>query len=108
MPPVDLRIEDHDHSARVLGEGVVMGAVPSERAPVSSYRVLPLGAMRCIAVAAGGMSSVILLAGSQRGRRLWLHRWRGIVTMHCRTCWCARCFDATSPGRCTSSRQRRG
>src|SRR6184192_3860054 len=29
----DIRIEDQDHSARLLREGVVMGAVSTERAP---------------------------------------------------------------------------
>jgi LysR family transcriptional regulator, chromosome initiation inhibitor len=47
----DIRIEDQDHSARLLREGVVMGAVTTERAPVSGCRVLPLGVMRYVAVA---------------------------------------------------------
>jgi LysR family transcriptional regulator (chromosome initiation inhibitor) len=48
----DIRIEDQDHSARLLREGVVMGAVTTERAPVTGCRVLPLGVMRYVAVAA--------------------------------------------------------
>src|SRR5215207_85340 len=47
----DIRIEDQDHSARLLREGVVMGAVTTERAPVTGCRVLPLGVMRYVAVA---------------------------------------------------------
>lgn len=42
----DVRIEDQDHSARLLREGVVMGAVTTERAPVSGCRVQPIGVMR--------------------------------------------------------------
>jgi len=47
----DIRIEDQDHSARLLREGVVMGAVTTERHPVTGCRVQPLGVMRYIAVA---------------------------------------------------------
>lgn len=43
---LDLRIEDQDHSARLLREGVVMGAVTTERAAVTGCRVQPLGVMR--------------------------------------------------------------
>ena len=42
----DVRIEDQDHSARLLREGVVMGAVTTERTPVGGCRVQPLGVMR--------------------------------------------------------------
>jgi LysR family transcriptional regulator (chromosome initiation inhibitor) len=31
---LDMRIEDQDHSARLLREGVAMGAVTTERRPV--------------------------------------------------------------------------
>ena len=48
----DVRIEDQDHSARLLREGVVMGAVTTERIPVSGCRVRPLGVMRYLPVAA--------------------------------------------------------
>jgi LysR family transcriptional regulator (chromosome initiation inhibitor) len=48
---LDIRIEDQDHSTRLLREGVVMGAVTTERHPVSGCRVRPLGAMRYLAVA---------------------------------------------------------
>ncbi|MGZ8814580.1 MAG: LysR family transcriptional regulator ArgP [Mycobacterium sp.] len=47
----DIRIEDQDHSARLLREGVVMGAVTTERSPVPGCRVLPLGVMRYVPVA---------------------------------------------------------
>lgn len=47
----DLRIEDQDHSARLLREGAVMGAVTTERAPVPGCRVMPLGVMRYVPVA---------------------------------------------------------
>jgi LysR family transcriptional regulator, chromosome initiation inhibitor len=47
----DIRIEDQDHSARLLREGVVMGAVTTERRPVPGCRVQPLGVMRYVPVA---------------------------------------------------------
>ena len=47
----DIRIEDQDHSARLLREGAVMGAVTTERTPVPGCRVQPLGVMRYIPVA---------------------------------------------------------
>jgi len=47
----DIRIEDQDHSARLLREGVVMGAVTTERTPVPGCRVHPLGVMRYLPVA---------------------------------------------------------
>lgn len=42
----DVRIEDQDHSARLLREGVVMGAVTTERNAVAGCRVQSLGVMR--------------------------------------------------------------
>jgi LysR family transcriptional regulator, chromosome initiation inhibitor len=47
----DIRIEDQDHSARMLREGAVMGAVTTERTPVLGCRVQPLGVMRYVPVA---------------------------------------------------------
>src|ERR1700710_1224338 len=47
----DIRIEDQDHSARLLREGVVMGVVTTERTPVPGCRVQSLGVMRYIPVA---------------------------------------------------------
>jgi LysR family transcriptional regulator, chromosome initiation inhibitor len=47
----DIRIEDQDHSARLLREGVVMGAVTTERTAVPGCRVQSLGVMRYVPVA---------------------------------------------------------
>jgi LysR family transcriptional regulator (chromosome initiation inhibitor) len=47
----DVRIEDQDHSARLLREGTVMGAVTTERTPVPGCRATPLGVMRYVPVA---------------------------------------------------------
>ncbi|MGW0161358.1 LysR family transcriptional regulator ArgP [Mycobacterium sp. NPDC003323] len=47
----DIRIEDQDHSARLLREGSVMGAVTTERAAVPGCRVQSLGVMRYVPVA---------------------------------------------------------
>jgi LysR family transcriptional regulator (chromosome initiation inhibitor) len=47
----DIRIEDQDHSARLLREGAVMGAVTTERTAVPGCRVLRLGVMRYVPVA---------------------------------------------------------
>ena len=49
----DIRIEDQDHSARLLRDGTVMGAVTAERAPIPGCRVRPLGRMRYLPVASG-------------------------------------------------------
>ena len=50
----DIRIEDQDHSARLLREGAVMGVVTTERTAVPGCRVLPLGVMRYVPVAGPG------------------------------------------------------
>lgn len=47
----DVRIEDQDHSARLLREGAVMGAVTTERSPVPGCRVQSMGVMRYIPTA---------------------------------------------------------
>src|SRR5690242_4188391 len=47
----DVRIEDQDHSTRLLREGVVMGAVTTEHHPVPGCRVHALGVMRYLPVA---------------------------------------------------------
>jgi LysR family transcriptional regulator, chromosome initiation inhibitor len=47
----DIRIEDQDHSARLLREGAVMGAVTTERSPVPGCRVQSIGVMRYVPVA---------------------------------------------------------
>jgi len=48
----DIRIEDQDHSTRLLREGVVLGAVTTERHPVPGCRVQPLQVKRYVPVAA--------------------------------------------------------
>jgi LysR family transcriptional regulator (chromosome initiation inhibitor) len=45
---VEVRIEDQDHSARLLREGAVLGAVTTESEPVAGCRAYPLGAMRYV------------------------------------------------------------
>jgi LysR family transcriptional regulator (chromosome initiation inhibitor) len=47
----DIRIEDQDHSARLLREGSVVGAVTTERTPVPGCRVQKLAVMRYLPVA---------------------------------------------------------
>lgn len=47
----DIRIEDQDHSARLLRAGAVMAAVTTERVAVPGCRVQPLGVMRYLPVA---------------------------------------------------------
>ena len=47
----DIRIEDQDHSARLLRDGTVMGAVTTERTSVPGCRVRSLGVMRYVPVA---------------------------------------------------------
>jgi LysR family transcriptional regulator, chromosome initiation inhibitor len=47
----DIRIEDQDHSAHLLREGAVMGAVTTERIPVPGCRVHALGVMWYVPVA---------------------------------------------------------
>ncbi|MFS0897434.1 LysR family transcriptional regulator ArgP [Mycolicibacterium litorale] len=59
----DIRIEDQDHSARLLREGVVMGAVTTERNPVPGCRVQPLGMMRYLPVATAAYVERHLSAG---------------------------------------------
>ncbi len=59
----DVRIEDQDHSARLLREGVVMGAVTTERSPVGGCRVKPLGVMRYLPVATPAFVERFLPAG---------------------------------------------
>lgn len=60
---VEVRIEDQDHSARLLRDGAVMGAVTTERNPVPGCRVYPLGAMRYVPVASRGFVARYLSDG---------------------------------------------
>ena len=46
----DVRIEDQDHSARLLRAGMVMGAVTTERTPVPGCRAQSLGVMRYVGI----------------------------------------------------------
>lgn len=48
---LDVTIEDQDHSARLLRDGAVMGAVTTERTPVAGCRTTALGVMRYVPVA---------------------------------------------------------
>jgi LysR family transcriptional regulator, chromosome initiation inhibitor len=59
----DIRIEDQDHSARMLREGAVMGAVTTERTPVPGCRVQPLGVMRYVPVASAAYAARHLADG---------------------------------------------
>jgi LysR family transcriptional regulator (chromosome initiation inhibitor) len=59
----DIRIEDQDHSTRLLREGVVMGSVTTERRPVPGCRVHSLGAMRYVAVASSAYAERYLSSG---------------------------------------------
>jgi LysR family transcriptional regulator (chromosome initiation inhibitor) len=47
----DVRIEGQDHSARLLREGAVMGAVTTDLNPVPGCRARSLGVMRYVPVA---------------------------------------------------------
>jgi LysR family transcriptional regulator, chromosome initiation inhibitor len=59
----DIRIEDQDHSARLLREGAVMGAVTTERTAVPGCRVHALGVMRYLPMATAGYVQRYLSAG---------------------------------------------
>jgi LysR family transcriptional regulator (chromosome initiation inhibitor) len=62
----DVRIEDQDHSARLLREGAVMGAVTTERIAVPGCRVQPLGVVRYLPVASAHYVDRYLLEGFTR------------------------------------------
>jgi LysR family transcriptional regulator, chromosome initiation inhibitor len=62
----DIRIEDQDHSARLLREGTVMGAVTTERIPVPGCRVQSLGVMRYLPVASADYLEQHLPSGFTR------------------------------------------
>jgi LysR family transcriptional regulator (chromosome initiation inhibitor) len=62
----DIRIEDQDHSARLLREGAVMGAVTTERIPVPGCRVQSLGVMRYLPVASAAYLDRYLSDGFTR------------------------------------------
>lgn len=62
----DIRIEDQDHSSRLLREGAVMGAVTTERTPVPGCRVQSLGVMRYLPVASPAYHERYLSLGFTR------------------------------------------
>ena len=62
----DIRIEDQDHSARLLREGAVMGAVTTERSAVPGCRVKSLGVMRYVPVASAAYVERYLSDGFTR------------------------------------------
>ncbi len=62
----DIRIEDQDHSARLLREGAVMGAVTTDRTPVPGCRVQSLGVMRYLPVASADYLHRYLTSGFTR------------------------------------------
>jgi LysR family transcriptional regulator, chromosome initiation inhibitor len=62
----DVRIEDQDHSARLLREGAVMGAVTTEPIAVPGCRVQPLGVMRYLPVASPSYVDQYLSEGFTR------------------------------------------
>jgi LysR family transcriptional regulator (chromosome initiation inhibitor) len=63
---LDVRIEDQDHSARLLREGAAMGAVTTERTAVPGCRAHALGVMRYIPVASPGYLSDHFALGLSR------------------------------------------
>ena len=63
---LDIRIEDQDHSARLLRAGVVLGAVTTERKPAPGCRVQPLGVMRYLPVATAAYIERYLADGFTR------------------------------------------
>ncbi|PZS46467.1 LysR family transcriptional regulator ArgP [Stenotrophomonas maltophilia] len=52
----DLRMDDQDHTLRLLRDGSVLGAVTAESQPVKGCNVHPLGAMRYQAIASSGFA----------------------------------------------------
>jgi LysR family transcriptional regulator, chromosome initiation inhibitor len=59
----DIRIEDQGPLARLLREGVVLGAVTTERTPVPGCRVQPLGVMRYIPGGKSYLREAVYLPG---------------------------------------------
>ncbi|BBB43932.1 hypothetical protein MASB_44980 [Mycobacteroides abscessus subsp. bolletii BD] len=59
----DIRIEDQDLSSRLLREGIVMGAVTTERVAVPGCRVRRLGAMRYVPIASAAYFDRYLVSG---------------------------------------------
>ncbi|WP_368041004.1 LysR family transcriptional regulator ArgP [Cupriavidus gilardii] len=59
----DLRVEDQDHSATLLREGVVMAAVSASAEPVQGCTVEPLGIMRYLGVASPALIAEAFAGG---------------------------------------------
>jgi LysR family transcriptional regulator (chromosome initiation inhibitor) len=59
----ELRTEDQDHSAALLRDGSVMAAVTADSRPVQGCRVVRLGAMRYLGMAAPGYAATWLPDG---------------------------------------------
>ncbi|MES2246442.1 MAG: LysR family transcriptional regulator ArgP [Pseudomonadota bacterium] len=59
----DVRVDDQDHTLRLLRDGSVLGAVTAEAAAVQGCEVLALGAMRYHAIAAPQFAALHFHAG---------------------------------------------
>jgi LysR family transcriptional regulator (chromosome initiation inhibitor) len=59
----DLHVEDQDHSGELLRQGRVLAAVTADPHPVQGCAVVPLGAMRYLAVAAPAFVARHFVAG---------------------------------------------
>jgi LysR family transcriptional regulator (chromosome initiation inhibitor) len=59
----DIRIEDEDHSARLLHEGAVIGAVTTDRTPVSGCQMQSIGMLRYLPVASPAYMQRLLPQG---------------------------------------------
>lgn len=59
----DVRVDDQDHTLKLLRDGSVLGAVTAEATPVQGCEVLALGAMRYHAIAAPAFASHHFHAG---------------------------------------------
>ncbi|WP_281631026.1 ArgP/LysG family DNA-binding transcriptional regulator [Diaphorobacter sp. LR2014-1] len=58
-----MRVDDQDHTLRLLRDGSVLGAVTGEAAPVQGCEVLALGAMRYQAIASPEFAARYFQAG---------------------------------------------
>jgi LysR family transcriptional regulator (chromosome initiation inhibitor) len=58
---LDLRVEDQDHSSRLLRQGDVIGAITSDPAPANGCRAELLGRMRYLPVATPGLHQRFLM-----------------------------------------------
>jgi LysR family transcriptional regulator, chromosome initiation inhibitor len=86
----DIRIEDQDHSARLLREGAVMAAVTTERTPVPRYRVQRWASCVICQLPALPISIDICRRDSLTRLSQPPPRSRGTATTHFRTSWYAK------------------